>query len=396
MMHLIAKDPDSPTSQLAASIHETLTRTLSTRRPILHHLNADSSWLLQIPRPPCATQRGGRIYYNILIDPWLTGPQSDVAKWFSQQWHSFDSAVSSIKDVEDLAWNIEGAAGNNAEREEGGIDVVAICHEFTDHCHRETLEQVGRDIPVFATKVYISDLNIIFEEQVLISCVFQKAANLIRSWNHFRTVIDVPPFSGTHTDWKTTSMPPLPEYISITRISSETDAFYYHSALLFAFNTHPPPSSPPKTKRKSKGHYSRNASIEPDAPAECVIYTPHGVHPTSLEPIQQASPPLKTLCFIHGLHDVSISWGQQLNLGVYNGLQVQRILKSKYWVSTHDEVKKGGGLVGWFLRRKVLSLEEALKEEETRLDNVKEGHEKGTIGDVRFEDVGNGESRVLD
>jgi hypothetical protein len=182
----------------------------------------------------------------------------------------------------------------------------------------------------------------------------------------------------------------------MTRISSETDAFYYHSALLFAFNTHPPPSTPPKTKRKSKGHYSRDVSIEPDAPAECVIYTPHGVHPTSLIPVQNASPPLKTLCFIHGLHDVSISWGQQLNLGVYNGLQVQRMLNAKYWVGTHDEVKKGGGLVGWFLRRKILSLEEALKEEERKLNDAKDEVDRGTIGEIRFEEVGNGESRVLE
>jgi len=225
---------------------------------------------------------------------------------------------------------------------------------------------------------------------------YQKAADLIRSWKHFRTVIDVPTFSGTHTDWKSTSIPPLPEYIGISRISSETDAFYYHSALLFAFNTHPIPSTPPKTKRKSKGYYSREASIEPDLPAECIIYTPHGVHPSSLEPVQHASPPLKTLCFIHGLHDVSISWGQQLNLGVHNGLQAQRKLNAKYWVGTHDEVKKGGGLVGWFLNRKVLSLEKALKDEELQLNEAENNIGKVRIEDVRFEEVGNGESRILE
>jgi hypothetical protein len=120
------------------------------------------------------------------------------------------------------------------------------------------------------------------------------------------------------------------------------------------------------------------------------------VHPSSLEPIQHAAPPIKTLCFIHGLHDVSISWGQQLNLGVHNGLQVQRMLGAKYWVGTHDEVKKGGGLVAWLLRRKVLSLEEALREEESRSNGVEEGAKKGLIEDVRFEEVGNGESRVLE
>jgi L-ascorbate metabolism protein UlaG (beta-lactamase superfamily) len=94
------------------------------------------------------------VYYNIIIDPWLAGPQSDVAKWFSQQWHTYESAVRSVKGIEGLIWDIEAAAGGNYDREDGsGIDAVAVCHEFTDHCHRETLEEIGTNVPVFATKV---------------------------------------------------------------------------------------------------------------------------------------------------------------------------------------------------------------------------------------------------
>lgn len=33
------------------------------------------------------------------------------------------------------------------------IDAVIVSHEFTDHCHRETLLEVDRDVPVFASKV---------------------------------------------------------------------------------------------------------------------------------------------------------------------------------------------------------------------------------------------------
>jgi len=33
------------------------------------------------------------------------------------------------------------------------IDAVAISHEFTDHCHEQTLLQVDPDVPVFATEV---------------------------------------------------------------------------------------------------------------------------------------------------------------------------------------------------------------------------------------------------
>lgn len=91
---------------------------------------------------------------------------------------------------------------------------------------------------------------------------------------------------------------------------------------------------------------------------------------------------------MHGLHDVSISAAQQLNLGAKNGVLAQRLLRAKYWVATHDEVKRGGGLVSWFLRRKVWKLEDALKEAGVEADDDFE--------DVRFEEVGNGESRVLE
>lgn len=114
-----------------------------------------------------------------------------------------------------------------------------------------------------------------------------------------------------------------------------------------------------------------------------------------MTPVAEADPPLHTLAFLHGLHDVSISATQQLNLGAKNGVLAQRMLRAKYWVATHDEVKKGGGLVAWFLRRKVWTLEDALKAaraevggEDTYMDDEFE--------DVRFEDVGNGESRILE
>lgn len=122
--------------------------------------------------------------------------------------------------------------------------------------------------------------------------------------------------------------------------------------------------------------------------AECVIYTPHGIPHEALSPIATADPPLHTLAFLHGLHDVSISSAQQLNLGAKNGILAQRILRAKYWVATHDEVKKGGGLISWFLRRKVWTVEDALKEARAQDGDVFE--------DVHFQGMKNGESRVLE
>ena len=38
------------------------------------------------------------------------------------------------------------------------------------------------------------------------------------------------------------------------------------------------------------------------------------------------------------------------------------MLRAKYWIATHDEVKKGGGFISWFLRRKIWTVEDALAE----------------------------------
>lgn len=157
---------DDPSSQLHLEVRDSIVRALATRRPILHHLNADTSWLLQIPRPANAVKHGSRIYYNVLIDPWFVGGQSDVAKWFSQQFHATESAVKSVAEVEELARQVEIMAGGlrfkgkgrkrNIEEveEESYVDCVAVSHEFTDHCHKETLLEVHRDVPVLATEVY--------------------------------------------------------------------------------------------------------------------------------------------------------------------------------------------------------------------------------------------------
>ncbi|KAF2662647.1 hypothetical protein K491DRAFT_686527 [Lophiostoma macrostomum CBS 122681] len=381
---------DAPSAQLHLEIRDAIVRGLATRRPLLHHLNADTSWLLQVPRPASAIKHGSRIYYNILIDPWFIGGQSDVARWFSQQWHATESAVKSVAEVEELARQVEILSGGlrlgkgrkvNGElkEEESLIDVVAISHEFTDHCHKETLLEVHPNCPVFAT---------------------QQAAKLISTYKHFRTVVTTPTFSAYgDTDWRSHSIVPLPQWLSISRLTASRDALFYHSALLICFATHPfLPTTPKKRSSLLTIHGDEPSSTPSSAEAaECVIYTPHGIPFTSLAPIESADPPLHTLAFLHGLHDVAISSAQQLNLGAKNGLQAQRILKAKYWVSTHDEIKIGGGFVGWFLKRKIWTIEDALKE--ARAEALKKGDvnvDGDEFDDVRFEEVSNGESRVLE
>ena len=114
----------------------------------------------------------------------------------------------------------------------------------------------------------------------------------------------------------------------------------------------------------------------------CVIYTPHGVDPSTLQPITSSS--LRPLALLHGLHDVRLDWRQQLNLGAHNGLAAQKELGARWWVGTHDEVKDGSGVVSWFLRRRVLSVDEAL--EKAGMAEFKTG----------WREMGNGDRLVLE
>lgn len=101
----IIEDECDPSSQLLSTLQESVRQALSTRRPLLTHPNSDTTWLLSLPYPPSAARppnRRERVYYHILIDPWLRGGQSDVARFFSQQWHKEESAVQTIGEVKML------------------------------------------------------------------------------------------------------------------------------------------------------------------------------------------------------------------------------------------------------------------------------------------------------
>ncbi|KIW02249.1 uncharacterized protein PV09_06401 [Verruconis gallopava] len=316
--------------------------------PILHHLNADSSWLFQVPN---STFQPGRKFFNILIDPWLSGPQSDVASWFSKQWHAIAPHYSSIAAVEALCWHVERLLdAASVEEKPGKIDAVVISHEFTDHCHEGTMRQLDPKTALFAN---------------------DKAIQLIKSWKHFdqASIHEIPGFSP---DWLALSRPPLPKSLSISRLQNGGDFLYYHSAVVISF-------------------------LDPDLNAgKCLIYTPHGLPCTNENPLLSCTPPLQTLALLHGLHDVSIPWGgpfksgtQQLNLGAHNALKLQRQIKAKYWLSTHDEVKKGGGLVGLLLKRKVIPLDDALKMEKRGEQDAESAE------DAKVIDMENGKGMVL-
>ncbi|KAI4116397.1 MAG: hypothetical protein LQ345_003183 [Seirophora villosa] len=317
-------------------------------RPILTHLNADTSWILSLPYPAEEPHPPGRNLFHILIDPWLQGPQSDLASWFSQQWHATASSVQTIAELNARLKGLEAVAAkpsatspaepdtrSHADSESVArscFDMIVISHEFTDHCNRATLQEVSPNTPVFATEA---------------------AARLISSWQHFDHVYPIASFSKRDHVLRNTSASALPSWLEISRISTRRDALHFHSAILLTFNIRSAPR---------------------DEATEGIIYSPHGILADGLERLSLASPRIKVLALLHGLHNIKLSV-KQLNLD--------------------DEVKTAGGLVSRFLKRKVWTIDEVLEDEKRRLEKSGAGSPIADIGDIHFKNLESGESLLL-
>ena len=199
------------------------------------------------------------------------------------------------------------------------IHAVLISHEFTDHCNEHTLRELDINTPIFATSA---------------------AVKVIRAWDYFEKVCEISTCSDQNLDWREFS-PELPPWLGIARIvSSNFDVGYLHSALMICFESE---STSPKT----------------ETPVEAIIYTPHGISPDNLSLLSCASPQIQPLALIHGLHEVFVCRLGQINLGAVNGLAVMTRLGARYWLTTHDEIKKGKGLISYLLGCNELTLGEA-------------------------------------
>lgn len=350
--------PDSPSTQLQNEIHASTQAAFdaSVCRPILKHLNADSSWLLSLPYPEHIHPPSGRCRYNIVIDVWLRGPQVDLFSWFSSQEHAKPSDIQSFAELNDLLCRAETAvvgAQSDTQQTPYFIDAVCCSHEFTDHCHEATLKELPAIVPMFAPK---------------------KAANLVRSWKHFDHVEEVPVYQSGY-DWHVAKDSRLPSWVSIGRIHTKGDApIHFHSALMITFAL----------------------STNGDEEVEAIVYTPHGVHADSLAVVKQGTHPTKVLALLHGLHDISLA-GAQLNLGMQNATKARQILGARYWTPTHDEQKVAHGLVASFLKRVVHTLPMAPGSHPvTGREEGEPDAQKFNVGEKSFFELENGESLVLE
>ncbi|KAK5168381.1 uncharacterized protein LTR77_006951 [Saxophila tyrrhenica] len=319
-----------------------------TKRPIITHLTADNSWLIQLPR-----SSGDRMFFNIVLDPWLTTNQIEFATWVHDQAHTEMCAAQSFADVERFCGDVERLARKfrsvegESTKPTSYIDAVALSLAKTDHVHQETLLQLPPSVPIF--------------------CYGIGTASMVKSWKYFETVIATPDFIG---NWEKTSIAPLPKDIGISAIQSRWDISGLHPAQIISWQ--PPGSSQ----------------------AECIMYTPHGILPTDISALVEAEPPVKVLALLHGCLRVGVGFryfNTPANLGARNGLEVSRLLKSQYWIHTHDERKVEKGLTSWILVHDWQKLDDVAEEYAKKI-----GEEKDAIlKQANFHDLGNGGSLVL-
>jgi len=128
-------------------------------------LNEDSSWMWESDS------------LSILVDPWFTVSQIDLAPWFSEQFHlNPQPLISEIKKPH----------------------YIFISHPFTDHCNKETLLQFDPTIPI------IAETNTLTK---------------IKRWNYFKNLININDF----------------EKVKIERINKKLLFDLVHNAFLISF-----------------------------------------------------------------------------------------------------------------------------------------------------------------
>lgn len=319
-----------------------------TQRPLIHHLNADTSWLIQVPR----NDGHPRVYFNILVDAWLTTPQVEFSRIFHQQEHTIPSAFQTVAEIEAFIHEIELRAcslrGMDAQDKPatGYIDVAACALRGTDHVNEHTLRQLHPSVPVL---------------------VRHDAESIVKNYQHFETIALLPPFER---DWRETRLPFLPDFVGIGCLTQTPDIQGIHKGLVISFDS------------TGLGE------------AEAIVYTPHGILVEQLNFLTSREPTLSVLALIHGLLNVRVglSWigFSEANLGAHNGLKLQRLLQAKHWIGTHDEAKIEMGLTSWILTQNPITLEQALQREK---EEAKDGDVEH--GDPNWHQVDNGGSFIL-
>ena len=148
-------------------------------------------------------------------------------------------------DIEGLNSVIEEAARGTIDTRNGRLDAAMVSFEYTDHIHKATLLQINTDVLIIAST---------------------KPARIIKSWEHFSSVVEIPIFSGDK--WNEAVIDKSPEWLKIEKIyDPKIDNNPFHSVFLIIYSC------------EKVGEQ-----------AEALIYKPHGIEAVYLRSINKTQP----------------------------------------------------------------------------------------------------------
>lgn len=280
----------------------------------LHKLNGDTSWLFRLPKKQNERERSS--FFNLVLDPWLDAtPQIDGSPIFSRQTRVEPAAFSSLAELDQWLRSKDGA---------GQVDAVLLSHPFTDHLHPETIADndslaVLQRATIFTTSNSLSALR-----------------SLKLSLDPFRVINLESP--AVRQDVEQAGY--LPSGISIQHLPAKDWSF---------------------SPAWKKLHAGILISCSNSTKMTQILYSPHGVTPVSL-PAQLISPQTRddgVRVLVHSFDKQTLPMIGTVACGFPNVLDLIPTFQPDLVLATHDEHKRGEGIVGRLLRRQSFLLEEA-------------------------------------
>ncbi|EPQ30380.1 uncharacterized protein PFL1_01906 [Pseudozyma flocculosa PF-1] len=305
----------------------------------LQRLNGDTSWLLSIPFPPRSRNQTPDSHndddddddqeerprrYHILIDPWLAPTaQTDGLALFSRQTRVVPSCFPSIRAL---------ASHLRALDPRHRIDAVLFSHPFTDHTHPETVldaRDVLADVHRISTPYSVHGVRSLL---ALPASSKAKGSDLVLSPTG--APLTLPDSPGVQVSYLAAKEGLSPAWKKL------------HGAVHISF---PCPATPPPS------------SIGATPTTHQILYTPHGLAPTSLPPSLHASPSSSTggqRILLHSFDRQSLPLVGVVSSGMPNIHALDHVWHPTAVLSTHDEDKRAEGLVARLIQRQRYSVQE--------------------------------------
>lgn len=381
---------DEPSAQLLLDLNRVVQHELAALRPLLHRLN-HSSYLLQIPRPANAIRHGSRFYYNILLNPRLDFTDVQGQKKLADGPHS---TVETVEEIEELLKSIELLAGearlrkksnNTAQDELDKLETLVDATLITESAPpaEHSLLRLQPNVPIFAS---------------------EEAATRIRDLQRFRSVVAFPSFDDHDcNDWRSTAIPPLPEWVGVSRLACGNDAA--QAPLMIAFNNHhhnrATHSRRPEVTAVQRAKRHRTfASNDTEETAEAVFLTQSGLLDEELQLLSCADPPIHPLAVSYTLplanSLASVSTAMDVDAEGYQG-KPETTPKDD---NTHHIYPRNvvpaeeQGFFAWLLEKARLSFRGERREKSVISDFQAGDVDKPDQGS-KYVELGQGESKIL-